>query len=287
MDGSSARSRGVDDAFFRRSGGAADAHVEAGIRHARPRRCSAAQRRPAFRRSGMVEEPVLGFDQADLPHHDARLRGHGVFDTGSRRQGTAARGLLGQGAVQRVCADQLLLDQPRRAAEVRREPGRDPRAGAGAVHRGRARRRPAHGRPRAFSSGQEPRHHAGRGGVPQPPARGDSVQAAARPGPRDAGRAGGALDQQVLHTRPRSEEEPGALPARAGLHGLRHQLAQSAGRYGRGALRGLPDRRRGCDRRYGKIHLRRVARARRGLLPGRHHALDLHGVAQPALSQSG
>ena len=83
-----------------------------------------------------------------------------------------------------------------------------------------------HGRRHGVRAGAQPRHHAGQGGLPQPADRADPVRAADRAGPRGAAAVHPALDQQVLHPRHAAEEQLRALPGRAGLHGLRHQLEE-------------------------------------------------------------
>ena len=228
---------------------------------ARRRPGAPARRRHALRRPGLVGRGAVGPAQAVVPVLHPPHPGRAVRDAGAVGQGAAPRRVLVAQVAQRHGAHQFLLQQPGRGAQGAREPRREPAARLRGVHGGHAGRHGAHDQPRALPGRREPRHHARRGGVPQPPDRADPLRAGRAAGQAHAGGDRHALDQQVLRARPDAEEEHDPLPARARLRRLHHQLEEPRRGHGRDALRRLPGRGRAPGGARGARALR--ARTRR------------------------
>ena len=123
----------------------------------------------------------------------------------------------------------LLRVQSRRPppgdGDRRRQPGRGARNLLNDLKEGRLSIVDADG----LRAGPQPRPDAGQGGPPQPADRADPVRAHDRDRAPDPAPDRAALDQQVLHPRHAAEEQHGAVPGRAGLHGL-HRLLEEPGR---------------------------------------------------------
>ena len=259
------------------------AHLAACRRPAQPRPGQAQRRRPALRRSGVDRVRHLGPGQGVVPRLHPPHAGHALRHSGAVEQGAPARRLLVAQVAQRGGAHQLPADQPARAEEVHRQPRREPDAGLAQHARRPAGRQRAHDRPGWLRGRRQPRHHARRGDLPQPPARGHPLRAHAAAGACRAGGHRHAVDQQVLHPRPQPEEEHGALPARPGPGRLHHELEEPGCLDARRALRRLPHRRH-RRHRAGRTRIQRRGQgARRRLLHRRHRARHLDGVGGAAL----
>ena len=204
-------------------------------------------RRQPLQRPGVEPQPLLRLLEAGLSHHHALARPGAGRDGGSRRAHAPARRVLLEAAGKRAVAHQLPHDQPRRAARDARLQRPQPRARHGQPHArpGEVGRRPQHQPDRRGGLRGRPqhRHLARQGRVPERAHPADPVRAEHRERARDAAADRAALDQQVLHPRPRAAEVVHPLHGRQGLHGVRGVLGQP-GRAPQGQdLRGVHDRR--------------------------------------------
>ena len=91
---------------------------------------------------------------------------------------------------------------------------------------GRERRLAAPGRPHAVRHRPQHRRHAGQGRLPQRAHRGHPVHPQHPRRVRSAPPRDPALDQPLLHRRPRARQEPGGVGRRPRAHHVRHQLPQ-------------------------------------------------------------
>ena len=151
-------------------------------------------------------------------------------------------------ALRRARADELPPHQPGRAGARVRDRGRQPgrRRPQLPPRRRREPRVAEPGRPQCVRGGREPRGHAGQGRVPQRADRAAPVRATDRGGARDPAARVPALDQPLLHRRPRAREEPGRVGGAAWSHRVRDQLPQSRRVDARPHLRRLPAARPAC-----------------------------------------
>ena len=127
----------------------------------------------------------------------------------------------------------FVLDQPRSAAHNARSGRRQSRAGRAQLPGGlRARGlRQKADRSRQVRGRRNRRNHPGQGGLSQPADRADPVCAGNRQGLRRADPDRAGLDHEVLRARPVAAQLAGALPRRAGPHGV-HDLLEEPDRRG-------------------------------------------------------
>ena len=199
--------------------------------------------RQAVSRPGMALQPVLRLHQAVLPDHQPLGRGDGRGGRRARPAHAPEGRLLRQAGRKRPLAVQLRLHQPGNpapdAGQRRRQSGARP-AHARRGHQGRpwraqdppvgclqvqARRDPG-GDPR---QGHPPERH-----LPAHPVPGDHQNGAQAPAHHRP-----AVDQQILHPRPRAREILHSLVRGTGPHRLRRLLGQSRPAPGKEELRAL------------------------------------------------
>ena len=234
---------------------------------------------PAVRRPGLGGEPAAAPGAAGLPGVRADGRGPGP----------------GRGpGLGRHRTGRLRAAQPDRRAGAEQQPGAQPgRAEGGDRHRrrqrpgGPAELRRRHGEPAADTHDGGAGRVRGRGGSRGHARGGGGTDRGVRADPvppgharRPAGPAADrpADDQQVLRDRPGPRPQPGRVPGRQRLAGVRDVLAQPGLPARRVGLRHL---RAGGARRDGRgrpDHRQRADRDHRGLL-GRHHRR--HGGRAP------
>ena len=215
-----------------------------------PRRCRWSKPEAGDNRFNDPEwsaQPLLRLLEAGLSHHHALARPGAGRDRGSRRAHAPARRVLPQAAGKRAVALQLPHDQPRRAARDAGLERPQPRARHGQPHArsGEVGRRPQHQPDRRGGLRGRPqhRHLARQGRVPERADPAHPVRAEHRQRARDAAADRAALDQQVLHPRPRAAEVVHPLHGRQGLHGVRGVLGQPRRAPQGQDLRGVHDRR--------------------------------------------
>ena len=277
-----ARARGADAAVFRLHERLGQHHPQ-GRQHRPGRGCRRARsRRQALPGSGMGQERLLRFPEADLSRHLA-LGGRPRRACRWARRADQAQGrLLREADRQRDLAVELHPHQSGTVPRDRRLGGREPgarHAHAGRGHPGRQ------GRPQAQASGQfelrgrqEPGDHARQGGRPQRHRRDHPVRAGDRDGAEAAAADLPALDQQILHPRPQPAKVLHPLGGRAGPHGVRHLLGQPRRTPRPQGLGGLYPRRRPVRAGHRRAGDRRARGQRHRLLRRRHAACRRAGA---------
>ena len=261
-----------------------DGVAHAGHAGRRPDRSRAA--RPALRRPGLGEEPVVVRPPAELPAVgalDARARRRRP----ARRAGQDQGGLRGPRARGRPGPDQRPRRQPGGAAarhgDRRAQPPR--RGGEHGPRRGDERRAPAAGRRVGLPRGREPRGDARQGRLPQPPHGAPAVRAADAHDVRDPAAAQPAVDQQVLRDGPRSGPQLRRVGGPARAHRVRDQLPQPGRDDARRRARRLPAPRPAHRARRDRRDHRLAAGQHRRAVPRRH--ADHHAAGPPRPSRRG
>ena len=240
--------------------------------------------RPALQGRRLEGERGLRLHQAVVPAVGALRAGRGEAGRRAGPEDRAEGGFLC--AAVRRCDEpvEFPADQPRGAAQDRRDRRREPAEGPEQpAGRSRARQGQAahqddrHG---GLQAGREHRRLARQGGLPERPDAADPVHADHREGAEAAAADRAAVDQQVLHPRPAAAEQLRPLGGVAGPHGVRDLLGQPGREARREGLRGLHEG--GLSRRAGRDRAgdRRARGERHRLLPRRHAAGEharLHG----------
>ncbi len=163
----------------------------------------------------------------------------------------------------------------RDAFQRRAEPGQGPKQPARGHREGRRAAAHQHDGRNGVQAGQERRHDAGQGRVPDRPDAAGPVRAQHRAGLPAAAADHPAVDQQVLHPRPAREEQLHQVGRRPGPHRVRRLLGQPGPAPRGEGLRRLHARRLARRDRRHRAGDRRVENQRHRLLP-RRHAARLH-----------
>ena len=232
--------------------------------------------RPPVQGRGLVREPALRPHQAELPPRVEVHAVDGARDRRARRPHRAQGGLLHPPVHRRPGTDELRDDEPRGGEAHRRDGRRKPRAGAFQHARGpRARSGTAPGqndRSGEVQAGGERRRQPRQGRLRERSDAASPVRARHGDGAQAAPAHRSAVDQQVLHPRPPSEELVHQVGRGPGPHRVRHLLGESGRAAGRKDHERLPARRPRRGAGGGRAGDRRVQRQRDRVLPGRHPA---------------